>query len=50
MVSAGEVDPTMIGAAVVEIGVLGFIPWHAAVVDRDSATQSGLGPSLRTAG
>lgn len=30
----GLPDPPMIGAAVVEIGVLAFIPWHAAVLRR----------------
>lgn len=28
----GTPDPTMIGATIIEIGVLAFIPWHAAVM------------------
>ncbi|MEM1057588.1 MAG: DUF4345 domain-containing protein [Bacteroidota bacterium] len=32
MSQVGLPDPPMIGAAIVEIGVLAFIPWHAAVV------------------
>lgn len=35
----GLPDPPMIGAAIVEIGVLAFIPWHAAVMRR-SPSQS----------
>lgn len=39
MVSLGEADPAVVGAAAVEIAVLGFIPWHAAVVKRTATTR-----------
>ena len=38
MSQVGFPDPPMIGAAVIEIGVLAFIPWHAAVLRQQRMT------------
>jgi len=33
----GMPDPPMLVATVIEVGVLVFIPWHAAVIGRQNA-------------
>ena len=35
----GAPEPPMIGAAIIEIGVLAFLPWHAAVVRRPQSPE-----------
>jgi len=37
MTQVGMPDPPMLVATAVEVGVLAFIPWHAAVVGRQNA-------------
>jgi len=36
----GVMEPAMIGAVVIEIGVLGFIPWHRAVLARSESAAA----------
>ena len=39
MTQVGLPDPPMLGATAVELGVLLFIPWHAAVMRRQKTTS-----------